>query len=160
MIITSLPKPTMPEPESEPNDAARLASKKPRGKLTNQLIGLILLFYFGVACTLTLLQIAGEYNIEKNRISNQIDALSNTFQPTIAQALWNFETHTLRSTLIGLYKSELVFGAQVLDKHGDHWELGYHQSSDGEITTTHQEHSDSLMKWIDLESRFNTLYFS
>ena len=60
-------------------------------KLSRQLIGLILSVYFGVALTLTVVQLFSEFRNEKSNLTAQIAGMADTFKPTITEALWNYE---------------------------------------------------------------------
>ena len=67
--------------------------------LASKLLRIVLGFYFVIAITLTLGQLALEFRNEKQRLEEEISSKVNLFTPVITQALWNFDAEQVDITV-------------------------------------------------------------
>ena len=131
-------------------------SGKNSQRLSNQVIGLILSLYFGIAVALTLVQLFSEFKQEKDNLTHQIMGLSDTFSPTITEALWAYQNEQVAAALEGLYKNAEVYGVIISNSDGELWQVGYSIADDGEVTL--HRSPDKTPKILDLTKAYHQLY--
>lgn len=131
-------------------------SGKNSQRLSNQVIGLILSLYFGIAVALTLVQLFSEFKQEKDNLTHQIMGLSDTFSPTITEALWAYQNEQVAAALEGLYKNAEVYGVIISNSDGELWQVGYSIANDGEVTL--HRSPDKTPKILDLTKAYHQLY--
>ena len=76
-------------------------------------------FYFVIAITLTLGQLALEFKNEKQRLEEEISDKVNLFTPVITQALWNFDDAQMDVTVDSILQTELIIGVDIFDDQGE-----------------------------------------
>ncbi|OUR92532.1 hypothetical protein A9Q81_16435 [Gammaproteobacteria bacterium 42_54_T18] len=87
--------------------------------LASKLLRIVLGFYFVIAITLTLVQLALEFRNEKQRLEEEISSKVNLFTPVITQALWNFDDEQMDITVNSILKTELIIGVDIFDDQGE-----------------------------------------
>ena len=87
--------------------------------LASKLLRIVLGFYFIIAITLTLGQLALEFRNEKQRLKEEITSKVNLFTPVITQALWNFDDKQMDITVNSILKTELIIGVDIFDDQGE-----------------------------------------
>ena len=87
--------------------------------LASKLLRIVLGFYFIIAITLTLGQLALEFRNEKQRLEEEISSKVNLFTPVITQALWNFDDEQMDITVNSILKTELIIGVDIFDDQGE-----------------------------------------
>lgn len=87
--------------------------------LASKLLRIVLGFYFVIAITLTLVQLALEFRNEKQRLEEEINSKVNLFTPVITQALWNFDDEQMNITVNSILKTELIIGVDIFDDQGE-----------------------------------------
>lgn len=143
-----------------------ISTRNKTQKLSRQLIAAILALYFGVALTFTLFQLLSEFHNEKNRLTEQIASIFETFQPTINEALWNYEEEQLRAAMAGLYRNPEIFGIHIISIDQEQWNLGYVQettnSKENKTNKVTEHFDDSLYsfskKQLDIDKVGTKLY--
>ena len=73
-----------------------------RSSLASKLLRIILGVYFIVAMSSTATQLFLEFNNEKDRLSNEVQHVIETFSPIFAQAFWNLDDEQVASNLRGV----------------------------------------------------------
>ncbi len=87
--------------------------------LASKLLRIVLGFYFVIAITLTLGQLALEFRNEKQRLEEEISSKVNLFTPVITQALWNFDDEQMDITVKSILKTKLIIGVSIFDDQGE-----------------------------------------
>ena len=73
------------------------------------------LSYFVVTVTVTIIQMIAEFRHVKSRVKQEIQFLSESFSPGIAEALWRYDKEGITSTLFGMIKQNAILGIAVFD---------------------------------------------
>jgi diguanylate cyclase (GGDEF)-like protein len=114
-------------------------------------IGLRLLRYvFGcylvVAMTVTGIQLVFEYRHVKSNLFTQLYGLKNTFNNSIVNSLWSFDTPQLEATLFGMQKIDMVSGIKIVNQQQEIIaSIGGVLTKDSQIVSTkHLEHAGML----------------
>jgi signal transduction histidine kinase len=87
-----------------------------RISISFEVIRYITLYYFAVAITLTIGQVIFEYNDIKNNISTSINELTQSFNDSLTNSLWEFNDNQTKTILAGIYESPSVIAVKLLDK--------------------------------------------
>ena len=86
--------------------------------LAARLLRVAFTLYFAVAVAVTLVQLALEYEHEKERLGREVLHMLDTFEPIVAQAFWNLDDEQMISTSRGILSNEFIFGVRVLEADG------------------------------------------
>ncbi|OUS23689.1 hypothetical protein A9Q99_27010 [Gammaproteobacteria bacterium 45_16_T64] len=90
-----------------------------KNSLASSLLRIVLGFYFFIAITLTLGQLALEFRNEKQRLEEEIISKVKLFAPVITQALWNFDDEQLDVTTNSILNTELIVGIDIFDDQSE-----------------------------------------
>ncbi len=115
--------------------------------LASKLLRIVLGFYFIIAITLTLGQLALEFRNEKQRLEEEINSKVNLFTPVLTQALWNFDDDQMVITVNSILKTGLIVGVDIFDDQGEkilsEWhDTSIQQTQPNSIETQTEEKSD------------------
>lgn len=96
-----------------------------RNSIASQLFFVVLLVYLAVSLVVTSAQIVEIYTRAKNDLSRELKILGESFQGSLAKALWEFDEVGLKSSIQGLQEIPGVLAVTVLDinsgeTHGTH----------------------------------------
>ena len=103
----------MTEPPSQTNHDA--LAQPATTSIANRLLKIIFGSYFALAILLTVGQLVAEYRHTEGRVNAEIQAMSATFGPGIANAMWRFQDDVLLGILVGITALPTVVGVKVLD---------------------------------------------
>ncbi|MBV1877344.1 MAG: response regulator [Pseudomonadales bacterium] len=93
-----------------------LTDLKPGDSLAMKLLRVSLGFYLVIALSLTFLQLVLEYDNEKRRLTSELEQVSITFMPILAQSLWNFDEENTAASLKGILRiNRDIHKVQILD---------------------------------------------
>ncbi len=92
--------------------------------LATQLLRVILMIYFGVTITLTILQIGAEYQNTKQEVLRELQSLQKITEPGLAHTLWEVNMQQLPLVAEGIVESPLIVGVRISDDVGNHYEYG------------------------------------
>ena len=105
---------------------------KLRHSLATQLIKVIFGFYLLIAVIVTATQMIFEYQHVHQQVNDEIQDVQHSFGPSIASALWTFNTNHIHSILTGMHKIPSVVGATIGNKQNA-TSVGYVFDENGDI---------------------------
>ncbi len=132
-----------------------LLSAAPSKKLAHQLIAVILSAYLVFALATTILQMVLEFGNEKNTLNEQISSLAITFQPSVSEALWNYDDDQLNAALAGLYRNDEVVGVLVDGGEDRQYRIGLVEDESGHRVFSGEESKTKERVW---EGIYDVLY--
>ncbi|OUS25004.1 hypothetical protein A9Q99_22420 [Gammaproteobacteria bacterium 45_16_T64] len=94
------------------------STETPKNALATQLLRVVFSVYLGVAVSVTGLHMAAEYFDAEEDIYNELVQINETFQPGLAQALWNMNDEQTQKIPAGILNMPVVSRVQVLDESG------------------------------------------
>jgi signal transduction histidine kinase/ActR/RegA family two-component response regulator len=83
--------------------------------LATALVHRIFVVYLALAVILTLIQINIEYRNTYSAILNEIDASAHAFEPSVSDAVWNFQKPFLDSIVQGMVNGGTITGVDIDD---------------------------------------------
>ena len=83
--------------------------------LALKLLRAVFFSYFIVAVTVTIFQMFAEFNRVKERVENEINFLSKSFAPGVAEGLWRYDKNGINASLFGMTQQNVVLGVAVYD---------------------------------------------
>jgi signal transduction histidine kinase/CheY-like chemotaxis protein len=86
-------------------------------KIASRLIKSVFVIYFVLASIITIVQLALEFNNEKNNVLDELQSLLKTVSPVVSQALWDVDFDSAKSVAIGLLKNNQVSGVTIVDEN-------------------------------------------
>jgi len=86
-----------------------------RNSIATTLLKVIFGLYLIVTIIITTIQMSSEFQHTEKIILNEIKELSKSFSPSIAAALWTYNTDGLNSILVGMQVNAIVVGVKVYD---------------------------------------------
>jgi hypothetical protein len=84
-----------------------------KDSLTTRLLLVFLGIYLVVTTVLTVYRLIAEYKYEVDSIQNELAELSQTFQPVLAESLWQFNYSHLHSSLLGMVQRSTAIGIKI-----------------------------------------------
>ena len=87
----------------------------PQKQLSVQLLVRIFLFYLLIAISITVFQMYMEISHEHQHLKKQVDTFAETFQPSLSEALWNYDTDQLNAAMKGLNQTQEISGIRIED---------------------------------------------
>ncbi len=84
--------------------------------ISKQLLKVVFAFYFSITIIITLVHFVVEYYHTKNTINDELKMISQTFMPSMQEALWNFDTVQVDSICKGALKLPAVLSIEIYDK--------------------------------------------
>jgi len=85
-------------------------------KLTTRLISRILIAYFAVLLIATAIQLVLQFGLAKSELNHQLQGITTSFEPMLAQAIWELDYPHVRSYVLGILSEETVLGADIWDE--------------------------------------------
>jgi signal transduction histidine kinase/CheY-like chemotaxis protein len=100
-----------------------------------RLLKVVFSFYLILAVTVTAAHILAEYAHTRSLVIQELEILTQTFRPTLEQALWEMNYIQLQSTLTGIMQLPNVVGIEIVNPRGEYLgEMG---------KTLHQSYSEA-----------------
>jgi hypothetical protein len=106
-------------PDSSRGRQKQAKPLKARSSLAAKLLRTVLSIYFIVAMSATTLQLFLEYGNEKERLAVEIGHVAETFNPILAQSIWNLDDEQIKSSLEGVLINSDVLGVQIRDEQDE-----------------------------------------
>ncbi len=83
-----------------------------------RLLKVVFSFYLILALTVTIAHIVAEYAHTRSLVIQELEILTQTFRPTLEQALWEMNNNQLQSTLTGIMQLPNVVGIEIVNPEG------------------------------------------
>ncbi len=119
-----------------------------------RLLKVVFSFYLILAVTVTAAHIVAEYAHTRSLVIQELEILTQTFRPTLEQALWEMNYIQLQSTLTGIMQLPNVVGIEIVNPKGDYLgemgktlHLSYSAASNGSNENQNDVLSSSGLFW-------------
>jgi two-component system, sensor histidine kinase len=83
-----------------------------------RLLKVVFSFYLILALSVTIAHIVAEYAHTRSLVIQELEILTQTFRPTLEQALWEMNNNQLQSTLTGIMQLPNVVGIEIVNPEG------------------------------------------
>ncbi len=83
-----------------------------------QLLKWVILSYLIITLAVTLVHLSVEYVYTKERVNNELKVIGDTFEPSLAKALWDINPGQLKPTFLGMERFPSVVGVKLLNENG------------------------------------------
>jgi len=89
-----------------------------KNSLATKLLMVTFSLYFVVTLTVTLLHIGAEYFQSRNYIQQELGVIQQSYIPSLAQSLWDFDLEQIHATSVGLLRFSAIKGVQIKNEQG------------------------------------------
>ncbi len=124
-----------------------------KSSLALKLFKVIFVSYFLVTFGVTVIQLILEYRNTKNQLVTNLEMISQTFSPSVSEAVWSYDEPSLKSIFKGMLKLDDVTGVKVVFR--DQVIHSLHESSN----EAENMNMMSVIK-VFIESMFNQKQYS
>ncbi len=87
--------------------------------VSTRLFATVFSLYIGIAVVVTTIHIATEYYYTKSQIREELEIFKNTFEGSLAVALWELDKKELRAIIDGMIEIPSISGIQIKDHNGE-----------------------------------------
>ncbi len=105
---------------------------KIKDSIATQLLRIIFGIYLLLAVSITLIHMGFEYHDTKNKVISELELLMQTFEPSLAAALWDSYDDQVKSILMGMVKTPIIVGVKIVTDLGDEVASGIVINSDND----------------------------
>ncbi len=86
--------------------------------IATQLLKWVIFSYLFITFVVTFIHLSIEYVYTKDRVNNELKVIGDTFEPPLAQALWDMNPGQLKPTFLGMKRFPSVVGVKLLNESG------------------------------------------
>ena len=86
---------------------------KSADSIATQLMRVVFLLFVSIAIIVTLVHMTAEYYHVRNKVYEELKTLKKTFEPSLAQSLWEMNLDVFHSTIEGINNIPVVAGVKV-----------------------------------------------
>ncbi len=91
---------------------------KTKHSIAAQLLKWVIFSYLIITLAVTLVHLSVEYVYTKERVNNELKVIGDTFEPSLAKALWDINPGQLKPTFLGMERFPSVVGVKLLNENG------------------------------------------
>ncbi len=118
-----------------------------KDSIAARLLKVVFTIYLVIAINVTLIHMVIEYYNTKNTIQQELRIFQETFEASLARALWSLNASQIHSTLQGIVQVPIIVGVKIVDKKEEVLDaLGIALNQKGERGAYNQESDWILIK--------------